>query len=87
MKSIVIVSLLLLAACGNRPTLEQLEDEALVSGDWSKVEARERDDLHDQRQSAVRCPSGQIASCKTHLSPDNCRCVRSDGQYRLPIAE
>ena len=87
MKILFIASLMLLAACGSRPTVEQLEDEPLISGDWSKVEARERGDARTYRDSMQRCPTGNIAYCETHLDPESCKCVRSNGQDSLPIAE
>ena len=34
--------LLALFACTPMQTLEDLEDEAVLTGDWSKVEAREK---------------------------------------------
>ena len=41
MRGIIVAALLILGGCSGYQTLEQLEDEALVSGDWSAVEKRE----------------------------------------------
>ena len=41
-KGIMILALLFAAGCSAYVPLEQLEAEALVTGDWSKVEQRER---------------------------------------------
>ena len=42
MKILALILLPLLFACAPQMTLEELEDEAMVTGDWSRVEARER---------------------------------------------
>ncbi|MCH7538407.1 MAG: hypothetical protein IID57_11200, partial [Proteobacteria bacterium] len=38
----ILVLLLMLGGCAVVPTLEDLEDQALLTGDWSQVENRER---------------------------------------------
>lgn len=81
----VFAALLCLAACASGPTLSQLEDEALATGDWSKVEAREqRAKLREQRPT-LSCANGKIAYCESHLDPDVCRCT-SVGTNPLAIA-
>jgi hypothetical protein len=45
--------LLVLFACAPVPTLEELEDEAMLTGDWSKVEAREKRLKYEQEYRAA----------------------------------
>ena len=42
MRITVLLLMLFLAACASRPSMEELEDQAMASGDWSAVEAREK---------------------------------------------
>ena len=49
---------LLLVSCAPQATLEELEREALLTGDWSKVEARER--RMARNAPCNRCPSDLI---------------------------
>ena len=39
---IIVAVVLLLVSCTPMPTLEELESEATMTGDWSRVEKRER---------------------------------------------
>ena len=71
----VFAALLFLTACASGPTLSQLEDEALTTGDWSKVEAREERVTLREPQPTLRCANGNIAYCESHLDPNACRCV------------
>ncbi len=73
--STIFATLLCLTACASGPTLSQLEDEALTTGDWSKVEAREQSDQRRRPQPTLQCPKGKIAYCESHLDPNACRCV------------
>jgi hypothetical protein len=41
MNIVILVTLLVVVGCAPRPTLEQLEDEASVTGEWATVEHRE----------------------------------------------
>ena len=42
MKGLMLLTLMMLTGCASLTPLEQLESEAMVSGDWSKVDRRER---------------------------------------------
>lgn len=75
MKAIVVVLLLFLAACANRPTLEQLEDEALLTGDWSAVEARERMQGRLSQSSGPACPDDFTKVCYGPEVNFQCECV------------
>ena len=70
---------LVLSGCAARPTLEDLEQQALVTGDWSAVESREG---LIRRRVAARtsmCPEKQTQVC-TELGADHdCYCVRPIG--------
>lgn len=63
-----------LAACAGRPTLEELEAEALRTGDWSAVEQRERRRLI-LRQRESGCPDGFTRVCTGPEIQAQCRCL------------
>ena len=74
----VVLVVLGLAACAPYPTLEELEHEALLSGDWTAVERRERS---MQRRAAERrptCGGGYIAVCRNEIGRSECLCVARD---------
>ena len=65
----------LLVACTAAPTTEQLEYQAMLSGDWSEVEKRER--LIERRASrrGPQCPAGYIAYCERDFGQQRCVCT------------
>ena len=67
-----------LAACAPQQTLEQLENQAMLTGDWSHVEARER----KMRRKAARdaeanlvCPPDMTSVCQNSYGDRRCSCV------------
>ena len=60
-----ILAVLLLAGCAPIKSLEELKDEASVSGDWSEVERRER--ILKRRAERGTCQRG--SSCETISCP------------------
>lgn len=74
-----ITSLLMIAllagACAAPPTLEELEFEALQSGDWSAVERRERAMARRAARQPVQCPKGEIEFCDSRFGERTCECV------------
>ena len=78
MKGIVLIGLLLLAGCSSMVSLEQLEAEALVSGDWSKVEQRQRIIERRNLRSSLACPPGKIGYCEVVARNERCKCVDNE---------
>ena len=73
---ISLCALALVAGCETVPSLDQLEDEAMVTGDWEAVERRE--DLIKRRleSTAPGCPKGEIKKCFEAPSGIQCYCLR-----------
>ncbi len=74
-KVLALLAALLLTGCGSMPSLEQLEDQAFLSGDWSAVEKRER---LIARRIAIRgpqCPVGMVAFCEKRGVQKRCGCA------------
>ncbi len=72
---LVLLGALILTGCGSTPSLEQLEEQAFLSGDWSAVETRER---LIARRIAIRephCPTGMVDFCEKRGTQKRCECV------------
>jgi hypothetical protein len=59
--------------------MEELEQEAAETGDWSAVEQRR---LMDRRMGLVdpsrQCPNGEALLCSKKGEQENCECVSTD---------
>ena len=70
----VVLLLMLLGGCGTYHTLEELEEQAIRTGDWSEVERRERILARQKYRSGYRCPPGQVFYCEQR----RCACVQDE---------
>jgi len=71
----ITVCLLLISACVL--PMEELIDEALMTGEWSKVEQRESAALRRQvREQSIHCEQDEVGYCKVsgRLSKRVCSC-------------
>ena len=80
---VIVFALCVLAGCSTGPTLEQLEAEALITGDWSLVEKREATIARRNQRYGVSCPSGTVSYCQTFMSESRCKCVEQDYVYSI----
>ncbi len=76
-KVLALLAALLLAGCGSMPSLEQLEDQAFISGDWSAVEKRERLIARRIAIQGPQCPAGLTAYCEKRGVQKRCGCVEN----------
>ncbi len=72
-----LIVLCFLAGCAAKPSLEQLEDEAMVSGDWSAVEKREQSSSRLNPANDRSCPTGHAIVCVKNGMHEECECVNS----------
>ena len=77
MKGIIVLALILLTGCAGIVPMEQLEAEALITGDWSAVERRERIVARRNLRSFLQCPPGTIGYCEIGFGSNSCSCVSS----------
>ena len=75
MRGIIVATLLVLGGCSGYQTLEQLEEQALVSGDWSAVEKREELIARRAQRNGPKCSKGFTAYCETGVFETRCTCV------------
>ncbi len=70
-----LILILMLGGCAAAPTLEELEDQALLTGDWSQVEKRERTIARRQAGEPLACAKSYVSYCETRIATTRCRCV------------
>ncbi len=76
MKYVICLGLAIcLVACAPTRTLEELEAEALTTGDWSAVEKREALIAKREARRPIQCGSGQISYCHKNVGRVDCQCV------------
>ena len=84
MKGLAILGLLLfLGGCGTYTPLEELEAQAMLTGDWSVVERRERVIARRKARDAALCPEGTVAVCVDRVGKNECSCVRNSVVHTL----
>ncbi len=77
-KGITILALILLAGCAGHIPLEQLEAQALITGDWSAVQKRERAIARRNSHSNMHCPPGTMGFCENRFGDMSCSCAESE---------
>jgi len=76
MKTIAMLLLgFMFTSCGPMPTLEQLEDQAVLTGDWTAVEKYERTAQRRQTRSGQQCAPGYVSLCEGDISLSRCSCI------------
>lgn len=78
MKGMALLVLLLLGGCGTYTSLEQLEATAMLTGDWSEVDKRERIIQRRKLRAGLQCPVGMVSVCQAGAALNRCTCVKSD---------
>jgi hypothetical protein len=75
---LILVGACFLAGCGTYTPLEELEEKAMLSGDWSAVERRERI-ITERRVRAMRqCQRGYVSYCESRFGSKRCTCVQKE---------
>ena len=75
--------LVVLAGCSSSPSLQELEDEAIVTGDWTAVEERERLIERKRKKNVLDCPAGYTSACYEVGLSTECACVRAVAGSRV----
>ena len=75
MRVLVLLGILCLAGCSSFASMEQLEHEAAISGDWSAVEKRELIIAKRKARKGPTCGGDLIAFCENRMGSQRCACV------------
>ena len=78
MKYLALLLALGLIGCAPVPTLEELEQQAFLTGDWSEVEEREKILARRAARKGMNCPSGYVSYCQRFAAQNRCSCVPRD---------
>ncbi|MEM8815445.1 MAG: hypothetical protein AAGE85_06435 [Pseudomonadota bacterium] len=70
-----LTAALFTVACAPIKTLDELEAEALQSGDWTLVEQRERLIAKRNARRPPSCPTGQLSYCEKNIGILKCQCL------------
>lgn len=72
----LLVVLMVLAGCAARPSLQELEEEALATGDWSRMERRiEMDRKMGMIDGVEKCDNGYVLHCQAKGEREVCGCI------------
>jgi hypothetical protein len=74
MKTLGVLMIVVLAGCASKPTLTELEEQALATGDWTEVEAREKGMSRLRRSTEQECPDGAAKVCVDNGGTPYCQC-------------
>ncbi len=77
MKVLVLLGAIFLTGCGSMQSLEELEQQAFLTGDWSAVEQRERIIARREARKGFQCPAGQTSFCEKRFGAARCGCVNN----------
>ncbi len=71
----MLVGAMLVAGCAPMQSLEELESEAVRTGDWRLVEEREAVLAKRDSRRPMRCGSNRISYCDKAVGSYRCSCV------------
>lgn len=74
--AISIFVLSILGACAPATPIEELEQQALVTGDWSAVELRERVMREQEDGDLPKCLENELRVCVDEGVIEHCTCYR-----------
>jgi len=80
MRYTILFAVLLLAGCASQLSLEELEDKALATGDWTAVENREGMLKRRMAENSRSCPANQTKVCVEQGADIDCFCVHPAGR-------
>ena len=75
---VAATGMLLMSGCASFQSMEELERQAMLTGDWSAVEQRERILARREEERGLQCPSGHVSYCEKYVGRTECRCISND---------
>jgi hypothetical protein len=75
--------MLIFVGCAPQSTLEELEDEAVNSGEWEAVERREEVLKESLESRGPGCPPKQNKHCVEEQSGIQCYCLPEPGERHV----
>ena len=78
MRILGVFALLLLGGCVTAPSMQELESQAMLTGNWLEVEKRERALARRRAQRGPQCPPAYISYCENNYGDLQCGCLQQD---------
>ena len=78
MKALSVLAVFLMTGCASYQTLEELEDEAMKTGNWAAVEKRERVIARREARTGLKCAAGYVGYCESYGTDNRCACLPND---------
>lgn len=75
MRAILFAGVLLLGGCAGTVPIAELQRQAMLTGDWSAVEQRERRLARRAERNGPNCGSGFVSYCVATGGDGRCSCV------------
>ncbi len=78
---LLLLAFLAMGACADKRTLEDLEKEAMETGDWSAVERREKKMAEKEARRAAGCRTTETLICETLADVQRCYCITKHDRF------
>lgn len=75
MRAIMLAGIVLLTGCAASVPMAELEQQAMLTGDWSAVEKRERQMARRAERYGPSCGYGFVSYCIDSGGHDRCTCI------------
>lgn len=75
MRAIALAAVILLSGCAAYIPTAQLERQAMLTGDWSAVERRERQTARRAARNGPDCGRGFVSYCVDTGGRERCTCM------------
>ena len=83
MRAILLAIFMVLGGCATSVPLAELERQAMLTGDWSAVEQRERRMARRAERNGPSCGQGLVSYCISTGSHDRCSCITGQDLRQL----
>lgn len=75
---VAMLGVMVLSGCSSLKSMEELERHAMLTGDWTAVEQRERILERRAVQRGLQCPAGYVSYCERIVGRAECTCITND---------
>lgn len=75
MRAILLAVIMILGGCAASVPMAELERQAMLTGDWSAVEKRERQLARRAERNGPGCGRGFVSYCVDTGGYDRCTCI------------
>ena len=85
LKTTLLALVVVLTGCASIKSMQELEAEALRTGDWSAVHQREQILARQAARRTPVCPAGTMSYCEKVAAERVCACLSRDDVARALV--